>query len=99
MDKKLSEPTLGYSGAGLQDLKERLIASIESCGSVKDLERTLSDLNLTAAWCSANMSYMSAQKVVRSAYETVNLLSVQPGTGMLQHDISGGRYQYRGTFL
>ena len=32
MDKKLSEPTVGYGRAGLQDLKERLIASVEARG-------------------------------------------------------------------
>ena len=62
-------------------------------------KRALKDLNLIAAWYSANMSYMSAQKVVRSAYETVNLLSAQPGIGMLQQDLSGGRYQYRGYLM
>lgn len=51
MDKKLSEPTVGYCRAGLQDLKERLIASIESCVSVEDLEQCMGILQMDSMPC------------------------------------------------
>ena len=55
-------------------------------------KQALKDLNSIAAWYSENMSCQSAQKVIMSAYEAVRLLSVQPGIGIIQQDLSTGRY-------
>ena len=62
-------------------------------------KQALKDLNSIAAWYSENMSGLSAQKVIMGAYEAVRLLSVQPGIGIIQQDLSTGRYQYRGYLM
>ena len=43
--------------------------------------------------------YVRAESSQECTYETVNLLSAQPGIGMPQQDISGGRYRYRGYLM
>lgn len=62
-------------------------------------KRALRDLGAVADWYRVNLGYSSTQKVIRSAYEAVFLLSAQPGIGIIQSELSGVRYQYRGYLM
>ena len=57
-------------------------------------KRALRDLNDVAAWYNANMGCSSASKVVRSAEETVRLLSLQPGIGIFHPELSNNSLRY-----
>lgn len=59
-------------------------------------KRALKDLSAIADWYNVNMGFTAARKVVSSAYKTVNLLSIQPGIGIIQHNLSYGKSAYYG---
>lgn len=51
MEKELSEPIAGYGKENLLSLKERLIASVNSCSSAEDLERCMEILRMDSMPC------------------------------------------------